>query len=172
MAWSSISSPVSGTAISIANYGQKVIDNLQYLYDLVGATGTAWTSYTPTWGGAVTLGSGTNVGAYQRFGKTVHWRASFTFGSGSAVGSATATVTLPVTAISSTPPGLVTVYFFDTSATTYFSALAVYGTTTVTIYEMKNNGNGNDDSEVLNSTEPFTWATGDQIVVAGTYEAA
>ena len=170
MAWSTISSPVSGSAISISAFGQKIIDNAQYLYDQL-ITGVAFTSYAPTWGSAVTVGNGTATGSYLTLGKLVVFRAKFVLGSTSSIGSNPATVTLPVTAASSTPYVLATARFYDTSATKWYLAGVSSTTTVASLYQVNTSGlNNRYDS--ISSTAPFTWATGDELDIFAAYEAA
>ena len=155
--------------------------NVWYLYTgsawVPMGTAGAWTSYTPTWGGAVTIGNGTSTGAWTQVGKTVHWRAKLVLGSTSSVGSNSATVTLPATGTAANS-GIGNVHFYDVSSDTGSPSpggltlgFLVYGTTTATLFRTAAGGSY-VDSAALGSTVPFTWTTSDEIRVSGTYEAA
>jgi hypothetical protein len=128
----------------------------------------AWTAYTPTLGG-FTPGTGTpTAGAFARIGKIVHFRAVWTYGSGSAAASARPTLTLPVTAANASGAN-VTAIFFDASPVNHYQAAAHQTSTTViTMGVLGTNGISNTAS----TTSPITWATDDQIILSGSYEAA
>jgi hypothetical protein len=170
-AWTSISDVVADTPIN-ATWGNSIRDNGLHLYELIGATGTALGTYTPTFAGAaITVGNGTASGSYLRLGKLIVWRARFVFGSTSAMTSDVLTVTLPVTAIATVPAGMSSNRFLDASTGTYYPAYLVYGTTTGTIYESDDPGNAIGMNQV-SSTSPMTWTTSDEIQIFGLYEAA
>lgn len=137
-------------------------------------SGSAWqyvtnsgggTSYTPTWGGAFSIGNGTSTGAYTRVGPLVFFTARLLFGSTSAVSAAAGTVTLPVTA-TGTPAGSGRVDYYDASATTYTMGFLIYGTTTATLYRTAAGGSYVDSAN-LSSTIPFTWTTSDEVLCGG-----
>lgn len=124
----------------------------------------AWTAYTPTASGGLTVGNGTWGAAYMRIGKTIHVRVLFTLGSTSAVASAIS-VSLPVAQLVNGSVVLAG-HVLDSSAgaTGRLPASAVgNGAGTVGVYTSGGS---------LTSTVPFTWATGDVIAFSGTYEAA
>lgn len=136
----------------------------------IAGTGTslgAWTAFTPTLAG-FTLGDGTVTGKYSQAGKTVSWNATMTFGSTSAAAAASPTLTIPVTAASATnaPVGA---EFYDVSTTTYYDAVGRYSSTTVVTLAIPG---ASGVWTTPSTTAPFTWATGDMIIVSGTYEAA
>lgn len=138
------------------------------------ANSGAWTSYTPTWGGAVTIGNGTSTGAFTRVGKTVHFRAKLVWGSTSSMAAASATVTLPVTSLAAGANAACRVDFYDDSSVAtggLTMGFLVLGTTTATLWRTAAGGSY-VDSAALSSTIPFSWAAPDEIRVSGTYEAA
>lgn len=127
--------------------------------------GPAWTAYTPTWSG--TLGNGTLTGRYTMVGKTVNWRATVTWGSTTSHAAATQTLTLPVA-----PHADYTVNFPVASGMVHDFGLAVYtchvaiqSGSTVALFRESNN-------LVVTNTAPITFATSDQLLINGTYEAA
>jgi len=149
--------------------------NDAHFADLVDPTeGDAWSSYTPTFTNT-TLGSGSVAGKYKQLGKTVFFRASFTFGAGSAV-SGSVTVSLPVTSIAvpdtKMPIGQVE---YNDSDSSLFHGSVVWTTTTTATLRVDTTIGGVGTyvrQDVTSSTIPFTWASGDEMHVQGMYEAA
>jgi len=142
---------------------------------LITGTGTslgAWTAYTPTLGGTGwAIGNGTVEGRYCQIGKIVHFRAKITFGSTSTAGAGAGTVSLPVAAGGDgflSMRGLAS--FFDASATSVLLGdwRGTGTTTAAVVYRASNLG----AEAALTTTDPFTWATSDQINISGTYEAS
>lgn len=137
-----------------------------------GDTGSAWTSYTPTLTATTsnpTMGSGsTRSGAYMQVGKMVTVRATVKFGtSGTAAGSGTYEISLPVTAKTiSTGRQSGSATFFDNSASDFGDGVVFIdnGATTKARLSM--------DSTVVSNSAPWTWAASDQIDFTMTYEAA
>lgn len=139
--------------------------------NLTSGTGTswAWQSWTPTWTG-VTEGNGTTTAVYTQIGKTVHFLIRITLGSTSGMGSTI--FSLPVTATSNflaTKTLIGSSYFHDSSTG--------FGYVGYTRLESSTTGRAitfNTSAGVvgISSSVPFTWATGDQLVITGTYEAA
>jgi hypothetical protein len=152
VAWTDPRTWVAAEAVTATLMNTHVRDNLK-------AIGDAWTTYTPTTTG-LTLGNGTVTAAYTQSGKLVQFRIKFTLGSTSVM--ATPTFTLPATAFA-TRSFTFAAGAFDTSASDHYGLSALNTTTTVFF----RNG-----STALSSTVPFTWATGDELYVSGTYEAA
>lgn len=156
---------------STAYAGQGTILNTD-LCTTAGEPGGTWKAWTPTFTN-LTVGAGALAAYYTKIGKTVHYRLSWTFGVGSAVGS-TPTFTLPVTSVNY---GTAT-YFRIGEATLYDSGVAYFlglafwtNTTTATIYSHGVSGTTTLASGIT-ADLPMTWATGDQIIITGTYEAA
>lgn len=144
---------------------------------LVSGTGTswAWQSWTPTWS-ANTVGNGTVSAKYIQIGKTVFFRIEFTLGSTSAIGS-NSTFTLPVTMVSlagATGNGniLGNAIYFDASASSSMVGCVGWSSTTVALPKSFNVSGANQTLAGVTSTQPFTWATGDQMLLQGFYEAA
>ena len=137
-----------------------------------------WQDYTPTLGGSGwSLGAGTADGRFKRIGKLVHFHVLFVFGAGMTA-STSPTCTLPLTA-ATTGPG------FDSQSgnrnavqSSYSQAGVAYSgmvyfdnTTTLVLQQLAVMGN-NVRGELVTSTEPFTWASGDVINLWGVYEIA
>lgn len=142
---------------------------------LITGSGTslgAWTAYTPSLGGTGwAIGNGTLTGVYCQIGKVINFRARMiagsttSFGSGSPViGIQTAVADVGIS-LNSVAVGLV----FDTSAGSFYATVPVYASTTgVSIGSLGLGGLRG----VMNATTPMTWATGDELRLSGTYEAA
>lgn len=143
--------------------GKNRAPNMQTLADIATALTSAWTSWSPTLTN-LTQGSGTLSGKYRRVGKTVDFRLLFVFGAGSAVGT-NPTTTLPVTPhadyiTSNLSNGIGDIRILDVSAGGLFNTNHFYysGSSTWTIN--------------VSATTPMTWASGDQLLIRGTYESA
>jgi hypothetical protein len=137
---------------------------LETLRRMIGDYG--WTSFAPSLAG-ITVGNGTLTGFYTKIGKTVHIRVKLLFGSTTAV-TGGVTLTLPTTAKDTTfgqPIGIVRL--FDTGTATYQGQIVITGSVTV----IKTDGTY-ASNVALSSTVPHTWATGDEIVIEGTYETS
>ncbi len=142
---------------------------------LITGTGTslgAWTAYTPTLGGTGwAIGDGTATGAYCQIGKVVHFRARIVFGSTSTFGAAAAvTLTAPVTSRNDGASTTILTRLFDSSLSTTHNGIGslAINSTTITVNYWATGTTVSGSS----ATNPFTWASSDQIIVFGTYEAA
>lgn len=138
---------------------------LQAVADALDEIGDPWTSYVTTMGN-VTLNNGTLTAAYRETGKKIDGWIRLVLGSSTAItGSPTFTLPVPAAAARSvmSSPG-----YYDSSAASgsaYKGGFAFNNTTTNLLLR-------DDSSAVLSSTNPFTWATGDEIFVPFSYEAA
>lgn len=71
-------------------------------FDSIVGSGTAWTSFTPTWTASSVnpaIGNGTISGKYQKFGKTVVARYTVTYGSTTTYGTGSYRLSYPVTSV-------------------------------------------------------------------------
>lgn len=127
----------------------------------------AWNSFTVTLSG-ITLGNGTAVGFWKKIGRAVHYRVEITLGSTSSVTGAI-TIDLPATAAATSQHH--SGYFYDLSATTSYAMGVVFSTTQIFPRALNSAGTYATLSGTT-STIPFTWATGDLVRVAGSYESA
>ena len=131
-----------------------------------GTTLGAWTAYTPTLGGW-TQGNGTVEGRYMKIGKTVHFRAIFTFGSTSAAAANDVTFTLPSTRYENTQGINANGFFRDsTPGVNYMGNVLAISSTVVRVGIIGASGVYTAPS----TTTPFTWAVNDQVLLYGTYE--
>lgn len=129
----------------------------------------SWTAYTPTVTN-ITVSSSTLDAAYMQMGKTVFFRIHYTINATpTAVGLIT--FTLPVTAVTGPAPGHLWSVIIDSSVAAVYGVYPVWSTTTVQIRAVNSGGAyGVGINPTL--TVPITWATGDNIRIGGTYEAA
>jgi hypothetical protein len=141
---------------------------------IAGATSStlaAWQSYTPTFTN-LTVGNGTLTCKYNQIGKTVIFKISLVFGSTTAI-SGSVSLTLPVTSVALVGSGapLGAARLID-STNLYFVGIAVpLTTTTMKVTWSGVSGSGQIETN-LAASSPFGWATGDEIQINGTYEAA
>lgn len=156
----------------------SIIGGVVYVYtggawvDVVGTS--AWTDYsgTLTWattGVAPAIGNGALVGAYRQTGKTVTFRIYWVAGGTTTFGSGNWLFSLPATALNS-PAGLiqtVSAQATDTSVPTAAggSAIITAASDVFRIYLGASNTG-------VSNTVPWTWASGDSLVIGGTYEIA
>ncbi len=138
------------------------------------ATGGTWGSWSPSYAN-LTIGSGTVVARYVQIGQTVHAYFSFVLGSTSAVGTAP-TVSTPVTASSSYLTGqkVGVCSLFDSGTNEQDGMVTLASTTTFGLFWPNLNIGGIERITEINlgATVPFTWATGDSMSFAVTFEAS
>lgn len=165
---SDLSTAVTGvvTETGTQTLTNKTIDgDLNTIQDLPYSSikGVAWTSFVPSWTN-LTVGAGTNVGAYCQIGKTVHFWVKFILKSGSAVGAAEVKLTLPVTRASGYAGGefIGLTKYLDAGTATFGGLIEVGGTLMVSASPMA----------YVATASPMTWTTNDTLLITGTYEAA
>jgi len=141
------------------------------IYDAgtLGAIGT-WTSYTPTFTG-LTVGNATLSFSYTQIGKIVHVIGRMYLGSTTSIAS-TPIMSLPVTRYTSDLEVLGTGYLGDTGTATYMMFPLSVANNTVIMFEANHTVSSAVVEGVINSSIPFSWATGDRIGVNLTYRAA
>ena len=136
-----------------------------------GEPGGAWEDWTPT---LTSLSGGTlSVSKYKIVGKTVFFTFRYTL-AGAGMGT-NPRFTLPVTAaahtaITDTNP-LAIVSILD-SGTARYAGVCSWSSTTQWAIQVNNCAGTYQVATQITSTVPFTWATGDYVMVQGTYEAA
>lgn len=145
---------------------ETVLDQIDYL------TAPGWTDYTPSWLGSVTnpvIGNGTLAGRYRvsPSGDIVYFVIRILMGGTTTYGSGFWTVSLPTDPAASATSQLelvVTAMGVDSSlgnrynlAGNVFAGPLVFNTTA---------------SNLLTSTNPFTWASSDYLIANGWYEPA
>lgn len=121
----------------------------------------AWAAYTPA-NTNVTLGNGTLVARYARFGRTIHFMWDLTFGSTTAF-TGNAGLGLPVAA-ASTGKWSASGSMLDSGTQNYTLGGSISSAGT-TVNPETTGGGG------ITATIPFTWAVSDRLTMTGTYEA-
>jgi hypothetical protein len=157
MAWTSPRTWVAAEIPTAATLNTHIRDNFK-------AIGDPWTSYAPTVGN-MTVGNATVTAGYLEAGKKVEFWIKLVFGSTSVM-TASPTFTLPVNAPVRTV--VARVLMFDTSAASGSAYKFGSGTNSTTSSLLIRD----DASASISSTSPFTWATGDEIIISATYEAS
>jgi hypothetical protein len=170
----------TGKTISI-NEGAGV-SSPNYIYNLDSAGGVTidttktlrvsdvanWTTYVPVISGTGwTLGNATITARYRQEGTTVYFRVWIIWGSTSTYGSVSPVLSLPQTAKDLHAAELYA-EANDVGSNIYLLYPSLASTTGVRCNVI----GGSGASVALTSTVPFTWVTGDMLMVNGTYEVA
>lgn len=127
---------------------------------------TAWTPFTPTWtsnGTAPSYGNADVSAAYKKIGKTVSFRIHIGFGTTTNFGTGQYSFSLPVA-----PAMQTTAAAICADGTTRYAATA-WLTTGSGIFRIIP---GNAGNAGMSNATPFTWGSGDELIIGGTYEAA
>jgi hypothetical protein len=136
-------------------------------WSTVGPVHGGWLSYTPAFSGWV-QGNGTIDGRYMRVGRMVSFAIRVYFGSTSSVtGAINMEVPVAMIASYSSAESSVQVLGLDSSANARYTMHAA--STSTIAFQLYGDATG--AWPVMSATVPFTWANGDVILVAGTYEA-
>lgn len=158
---------VKDGALSIRTLGSAIDTS-------VGTGLLAWTSYTPTLGGAGwSVGAGSINGYYSKLGKNINFQIRVVFGAGATFGAGRPTLSLPVTArtTSGNIDFVTDIAYEDASAGARYSGTAESSTSALDLFAW-NSSTTYLSITGLSSTIPMTWAANDVIYVSGTYEAA
>ncbi len=149
---------------------QTAADFNREIHDPLAALTGAADVYTPTLSGWTKGAGGTVSGRFSLSGKWCDFAAWFVFGSGSAAAATSPVFTLPVAILGNNfSVNTVRGMFSDVSpGATYNAAIYFPSTTQVSLWVPGTNGVYNAPS----TTSPFTWTTGDSVIVCGRYEAA
>lgn len=135
---------------------------------------TAWTSFTPTLGrGSWAIGNGTLTGQKIQFGKVVHFRAQMAFGSTTVTDATLAPrISGPVNPKVTIEFANVVGFGYDLSAGALYTLYPLPDSLGFQIYTQWDAAGVNGRIEAVINTKPVTWANGDQIRIAGSYEVA
>lgn len=132
-------------------------------------TGTAWTSYTPTWtssGTSPSLGNGSITGKYKKIGKTVFVKVRLQFGSTTTGGTGNWRISLPFTAADNNV--IIPTTYLDNGVNWHLGmANCEYDSNTSHVVPLK----GTSPSGAVTANDPFTWNAGDTLSINGCYEA-
>lgn len=160
---------LSGTLVGTSD--AQTLTN-KTLTDPVVSESSGWTAFTPTLT-KITLGDGTLTGYYRKVGRTVHYRIGLVFGS---------TTSFEPTPLLALPVAPATTYLSADvmGAATLFDSSAGFSSRTNGLVWKEADGSDADVFVVVSNlasnatmapTVPWTWATGDTLRIAGTYEA-
>ena len=168
---------ILGTNDASFNDGTGIDDGAITPVNLQSGTGSSWVwqSWTPTLTN-ITVGSGTLRAKYIQIGKTVHFRLTFIYGSGSSVGGAVS-ITLPVAphaeyeaaAVNGDYIGLVRLT--DNATAVYEGDARLRTGSTCDMVIQGASGTYVNQPAAIAGGVPMTWASGDRLYWAGTYEA-
>jgi hypothetical protein len=158
VAWTTPRTWVASELVTASLMNQHVRDNLA-------AIGDPWAAYTGT-NTNLTLGNGTLDTRAMRAGKTVHYSIDLTFGSTTAFSAAPrfGLPVLPSVAVNGRPIGHAMLFDTSAAARRLWHAAWITGDNGVTPLD--------DSFAGINATTPWTWATGDRLIMTGTYESA
>jgi hypothetical protein len=132
------------------------------------AVGGAWSDWSPTWTN-FTVGNGTVAGKYIKAGRLVVFSLVLTFGSTSSVAG---TIGLtPPAAARATLTGNFTIHLDDAGTALYVGYARLNDVNRIDIGSLNAAGTYLRDG-ATSATVPFTWGTGDRIILNGEYEAA
>jgi hypothetical protein len=133
----------------------------------------AWTSWTPTISGTGwSVGNGTLQAFYKQIGKTVVFRIRFVLGSTTGKGTQTLGWSLPVNAITGQLYApFANSIFLDAGSQLIPGFAYSQGPTNIDVFVMNVSSTYPTFNNVT-ATQPFTWATNDEVLINGTYEAA
>ncbi|MER6098333.1 hypothetical protein ABT154_21245 [Streptomyces sp. NPDC001728] len=132
----------------------------------------AWQTYTPTWTAATTnpvLGNGSIVGRYKRIGKTVHLQIDLAMGSTTTYGSGAWSVTLPLVAAAASGSRIGTAQALG--GTRFQGQVVISSAASGTSAFFPASASVSNLSSVA-SNVPFAWASGNELRITVTYEAA
>lgn len=134
----------------------------------------ALSTWTPTVGGTGwALGNGSVVGHYQKIGRVVWVQGKVTFGSTSSSSANQLVIGGLPNSIGSTLVGLMECKLLDSSGSQWYRGFfsgAVSGTSGLIFCDKDAFGVALDNP--VTATDPFTWASGDEVHIVGAYEAA
>lgn len=151
--------PINALALNTIDLGVKTVS------DTVDALGL-WTAYTPT---LTNTTAPITVARYVKIGKTIHFYVALTLTGAQVTGLVG--IALPPFAMLNTSSGNFDVKMIDAGINTFLGVGVANATSRVDCYAQ--NAVGTYATAISpNTTVPFTWATGDQIIVSGTYESA
>lgn len=133
-----------------------------------------WQDYTPTWdadSSSPSIGNGTIEGRYVQHGDIVHAQIELTIGSTTTLGSGTWFFTLPVTALTGASKRLGTALCVD-SGSGFIAGICKPRSTTTIGAIIVDPTDSDAYTPEAHASYPISWATGDQLNMSITYEAA
>ena len=163
---------VAGNVVTAAQLNTEVRDvatGIQAAWTVDGrASSTIWTAATTN----PTLGNGTLSSRYLRIGKTLDWQVVITMGSTTTFGSGFWLLTLPFTALAANTGDWQGRALDVSTSTTQGVSLTADLTSTTQLAPRCAPATPLSIDRIVNSTQPFTWATGDILSMTGRIELA
>ena len=125
---------------------------------------SGYTNYSPTFAG--TVGNGSLTGEYHRVGKMIHVQIAFTLGSTSAIpASNLCKFTLPVSRDTTIHSCIGSMVMYDSSANLWYTG-SIYSTESTQTTRLAGG------AASVDTNNPFTWGTNDQMHLTLNYLAA
>ena len=166
MAWTTPGTATAGEVLTAAFWNANVRDNFNAQFPL----GATLTDFVPTLTSGWALGNATYAAKYYKAGNIVSFYAFITVGSTTTKGT-DMRMTLPVAAASVDALWNIGVQFEDVGSAFVLGTARGAGTTSLVMGAI-NAAPTYASVAQINATVPFTWATGDNIWINGTYLAA
>ena len=160
------------TSTDLVTNGASAIQTLATGIDTSTGKGLlAWQSYACTLSGGWANGNGTMVSYYNQMGKTVNVRVSFVIGSTTTKGTGL-NISLPVNAQSAIIQNNQGIVQMTAAGTATYVGSLVYSSSGAVTVNVWNASGTYVQRNGITATVPATWATGDAITLAFSYEAA
>lgn len=156
---------VVGEVVTAATLNQEIRDQINSML-------AAWTSYTPTWTAATSnpvLGAGTLLGRYMKIGRTVLYHINLVTAADTTYGSGAYSFALPAT---SANVGCSYVGSSHLLAGTRWGGQNIVGPNVATTSPFFPTNSTTTTLSQQTPTVPATLASGHQVRMTGTYEAA
>jgi len=154
--------PAVGARVLVVDCGGESEPDLIVLGTVPGTDGS-WADWDCNFGAMTALGAGTFTSRYTRIGDTVHFRIDLTVAADTTFSGDNWAFPLPVaSAVPVYAP--VSAYYLDSGTSD--------GYLTARISDSGANIRVLSAGNYVSATVPHTWAVGDQLHIAGTYEAA
>jgi hypothetical protein len=135
------------------------------------ASWASWDTYNPTWGSsgsAPSIGNGTLVGRYQKFGRSVKLFIRLTWGSTTSGGTGNWTFTLPSDlSLDNTYMGG---FAWDNSVSLTLPVASRMDSGAATVAQIGAHTSAGTGA-LITATHPFTWATSDELSIGGVYQS-
>jgi hypothetical protein len=151
----------AGSDITTGTDDVKFITSKSLADATLGKLGAAWTTWSPSWTN-LTVGNGTTNATYIQIGKTVIARLTFTLGTTSSISGAVS-VAVPVAANGDALGSCIMTDAGTQNYTGEYWAPYPFTHATNSTYSF---------ISFITATAPFTWTTGDSIIINMVYEAA
>jgi hypothetical protein len=157
---------VVGEVVSAAIMNQEIRDQFNSMFG-------AWTAYTPSWtssGTAPSLGNGTIIGRYMKFGRTVVCHINLVTGSTTTYGSGSYNFSLPFTSANAGASYVGTAHLLG--GLRWVGEIVISPNTSNCSAFMPKLAATNGQVDFLTAVQPETLASGAQLRLTFVYESA